>query len=173
MIRLIVLQLLAFMGFVALQVLVFNHADLFYGLHPYMYLLILFWLPGMLPSWSLLVAGFVVGITMDLFMYTYGLHAGACTLAALVRVQGMPLLLSKEELAFNPSPRPAEIGIRKFGLLSLVLVLVHHFYLLYGEAFTLDYFLRTGAKALLNVFITILVVFAVEMIFYRSPKNTR
>ena len=157
---------------IAMQVLIFNQVGLFYNLHPYVYILFILWLPGMLPAWSMLLVSFIVGLVIDAFMYTYGLHAGACTLAAIVRIYGMPWLLSAEDMAQQPVVRIPSIGLRRFIVLMLAIVSVHHAYLLFLEVFTFQHFFQTALKTLLNVFLTSIVLFSIEGIrFYPSGSK--
>src|SRR5690606_30576224 len=52
---------------------------------PYIYPLFILLLPFETPVWLLLILGFTMGITMDMFMNTAGMHACATVLLAYLR----------------------------------------------------------------------------------------
>ncbi|MEL6539595.1 MAG: hypothetical protein AAFP93_02390 [Bacteroidota bacterium] len=75
---------------------------------------------------SALLMSFFIGILVDLFYDSLGVHAFACVLLTYCR----PVLLkhmlptSTQEIDFKPTWR--SIGIRKFTVYALVLTLIHH-----------------------------------------------
>lgn len=78
-------QIIRFVVLVLFQVLVVNHIRLGGYVHPYIYLIFVMLLPFNTPKWQILVLGFTLGLTIDLFTGTPGLHAGATTLMAFCR----------------------------------------------------------------------------------------
>src|SRR6478609_515542 len=62
---------------------------------PYIYPLFILLLPFATPVWFLLIAGFAMGVTVDMFMDTGGMHAAACVLMAFLRTIVLESLLPK------------------------------------------------------------------------------
>lgn len=163
----LILRLTAwFFFYIFLQVAVLNEVDVFGGLHPYVYWMFLLKMPPLLPGWGHLLAAFVLGFTVDMFMMSYGLHAGASVLAAMVLLrsgaQGV-------QSASESSPEAngdllTALGFRRSVLLISIIVLAHHTFLLFAEAFGLRFFWSTLWNIFLNFFISILVAFITESI---------
>jgi len=71
------LNSIRFIGLVLLQVLILNHIRIGGYINPYVYGLYILLLPFSTPKWLVLFAGFSIGLSVDIFMSTAGLHAGA------------------------------------------------------------------------------------------------
>ena len=76
------LNIIRFVALVIVQVLIVNHIRLGGYVHPYIYLIFVMLLPINMPGWQLLISGFSIGLVIDLFMGTLGMHAGATTMMA-------------------------------------------------------------------------------------------
>ena len=81
----VLMNTIRFVLLVIAQVLVINHIRLGGYVHPYIYLIFVMLLPINMSGWQLLLSGFGIGLTIDLFMGTLGMHAGATTLMAFCR----------------------------------------------------------------------------------------
>ena len=68
------MHILRFVLLVLAQVLVINHIRLGGYVHPYIYLIFVMLLPINMPGWQLLFSGFGIGLVIDLFMGTPGMH---------------------------------------------------------------------------------------------------
>src|SRR6218665_3537297 len=62
---------------------------------PFIYPLFILLLPLSTPVWFMLLSGFALGITVDTFMDTGGMHAAACVLMAFMRTRVLTTLLPK------------------------------------------------------------------------------
>jgi rod shape-determining protein MreD len=78
-----------FIGFVLLQVLVLNHVLLYGYVNPYLYVLFIILLPLNQSKIKTLFFSFLLGLSIDFFSDTGGVHAMACLFTAYVR----PLVL--------------------------------------------------------------------------------
>lgn len=74
---------------IILQVLVFKNLNLNFGdwnyIHVFLYPVIIFLIPLRTPQAVLLTIAFVVGLTLDMFYDSVGVHASACVFIAFVR----------------------------------------------------------------------------------------
>jgi len=64
------------------QVFVLNNIQVSGYINPYMYVLFILLLPFETPRWLLLISGFAIGISIDLFANTPGMHASATVFMA-------------------------------------------------------------------------------------------
>ena len=75
-----------FVLLILIQVLVLDHLDVANGyMVPYLYVLFLLMLPIELPAWAQLTSGAIVGLVMDVFSNTPGMHMSACVVMMYVK----------------------------------------------------------------------------------------
>lgn len=124
-----------FLIIVLLQVLILNKITLrwwnepsgFPIFIPYIYPLFLLLLPFEIPVWGLLICGFILGISIDTFTNTAGMHACATVLIAYLRTNVLSALLPRnlsEYTGMQPSTK--SMGWMPFLVYSLFLILLHH-----------------------------------------------
>ena len=165
-----VLQIIRFVILVLFQVLVINHIRLGGYVHPYVYLVFIMLLPFNTPKWQLLVLGFVLGLTVDFFTGTLGLHAGATTLMAFCRPSIISLISGNQKFENIPEPKLGPLDGMWFFRYVLCLVLIHHFALFFLESFSF----RLIGQVLLRIVLSVPVsIFLIMMIFYifKSEKK--
>ena len=79
-------NIIRYFAFLGIQVFVlFQVRPLHQFIVPYVYYVFILWLPFSVPRISLTLLGFWLGLSLDYFTHTPGLHAAACTLIAYVR----------------------------------------------------------------------------------------
>lgn len=138
---------------------------------PYLYYLFLLWIPFNTSRLSLLLIGFVTGLSLDYFKMTPGLHAAACVLVAYVRPFIIHLLMPKEVFEFTfREPSPRSMGWGPYIVYALVLTLVHHIYLVLLEWLDFGSFLDFLFKILATTAISMLLILTVELLFPRKMK---
>jgi len=127
-------------------------------------------LPFQTPGWIVLVSSFLMGISIDMFSDSPGLHASASVFIAFIR-PGIINLLSPKE-AFEAGAYP---GIRFFSLkwflsYSLILVLIHHSILFYLEMFSFRDFFYTLLCVLASSTSTLLLIIISQYLFYKPAR---
>jgi len=107
----------------------------------------------------------LIGITIDWFSNSMGLHASATVLLGFVRspVMKMITLRESEQTDF---PGLKQTGLRWFLIYTGVLVVIHHFFLFFTEVFTFDNFFRTLLRSIASsVFTIIVILFSQYLVF--------
>ena len=74
-----------FVLFVLLQALVFNQIEIGFGIHLMVHPLFIMLLPFETGVFTMMILGFGLGIIIDIFSNTYGLHASSLLLMAYMR----------------------------------------------------------------------------------------
>lgn len=124
-----------FIIIVLIQVLILNKINLvwwtspsgFPMFTPYIYPLFIFLLPFETPIWSLLLYGFVLGITIDSFTNTAGMHAAATVFMAYLRTNAISALLPRNMSEYvGQQPSVKNMGWSPFLVYSGFLLAVHH-----------------------------------------------
>ena len=80
-----ILNIFRFIVLIALQILVFNNIKLFGYLDPFPYVLFIILYPVNSNKSLFLFMSFLLGLTLDMFGDTGGIHATACLLVAFIR----------------------------------------------------------------------------------------
>ncbi len=166
-----VLQIIRFLVLVLLQVLVINHIRLGGYVHPYIYLVFVMLLPFSTPKWQLLVLGFAIGLTIDLFTGTPGLHAGATTLMAFSRPSIIKLISGNQKFENITEPNISQLGGLWFFRYALFLVLIHHFALFFLESFSFRLIGQVLLRILLSVPVSLFLIMMIMYIFKSEKKR--
>ena len=163
-------NIIRFVVLVLLQVLVFNNIEVFSYITPYIYVLFILLLPFEISRTWLLIIGFLLGFTVDIFSNTGGIHTAATVLMAYVRPWIQNSISSRQEFDQSVQPGINNQGFVWFFLYSLILISIHHVFLFYLESFQWGYFFQTLFHAILNVFFTLFFVICFQYLFYRKSQ---
>jgi rod shape-determining protein MreD len=166
-----VLQIIRFVVLVLFQVLVINHIRLGGYVHPYIYLVFVMLLPFSTPKWQLLVLGFALGLTVDLFTGTPGLHAGATTLMAFCRPSLIKLISGNQKFENITEPNLGQLGGLWFFRYALFMVLIHHFALFFLESFSFRLIGQVLLRILLSVPVSVFLIMMIMFIFKSEKKR--
>ena len=135
----------------------------------FIYPLIIFMLPFKLFRHYVILIGFGVGLTIDIFYNTIGVHAFALTAAAYAR----GILLSYLEprggyqLSMNPTIRSLGLNwVFTFTALSLV---IHSFLYFTAEIFTFVYIGKILLKTVITSVLSLAIIMGYHFLF--NPKS--
>jgi len=169
MIGLFLKNIFRFIGFILLQVLILNHVSLFNGwAQPYLYIYPLIVLPLILPKRTLLIIGFITGLTIDVFTHTPGIHASAALTLAFLRPSVLKSIRPREGFeSYTPSVK--SMGAMKFFTYSGLLVLIHHLWLFGLLYFSTGLILVAIEHALLSTVFTLIFILLVQL-FTQNKK---
>lgn len=153
-----------FLGIVAVQVLVFKQMGLAGTyLTVLMYPLFILLLPIATATPYLVLLGFVVGMTVDAFYGTYGVHASAGAFAGLIRPAMIKAFTPKgANLLKEPIFSPEHVGWQTFLQAAALFFALHIFWYFSVDAFTFVYFgaitLKSAACWALSMIFVVLYV---------------
>jgi len=147
-----------FILLVFLQVLLFNNIQVSGYLNPYIYVLFILLLPFKTPPWLLLVLSFLIGLSVDAFSDTLGMHASASVLMAYLRLFVLNILAQRDAYDTSSSPSISDCGLSWFVKYSLSLIFFHHLFLFFIEVFSFSNFTETLIRILSSVSITFVLV---------------
>ena len=157
----LILNIVRFIFLLAAQIVIFNNIDLFGYINPYPYILFILLYPVNSNRAGLLVASFLLGLTIDLFTNSGGIHAASCLILAYVR----PVFF---KFAFGLSYEYQTIKINdrlspeRFTFI-LISILTHHFILFMLEyfkfTFILDALLRTIFTTIFTLIISVIIIY--------------
>lgn len=167
MARIWIKYLLLYLFVVLVQVLILNQLQVSGYLNPYFYMLFILLLPVSTPRYLVLLLAFFTGFTIDFFTDTPGLHAAATTLLGYLRTPVLYLVSGRgSDIAEYPSLK--NNGLRWFLIYSVLLVLVHHFFLFYMEVFSFTGFFRTLIRAIFSTILSVFVIVLSQFLIFRD-----
>jgi len=169
--RIIIVNLLRFIIVVFIQVFLLKNIGFYDIPSPYFYILFILLLPFDVPNVLLFALAFILGLTIDAFYDTPGLHAGASVLLAFVRILFISITVQKEGFDNEPEPTLSIMGLRWFVTYAAVLTLIHHFFLFNLEAFSLSQFESTISKVLLSSLFTVFLILISGLLFFKRKER--
>ena len=162
-------NIIRFFVLVLLQVLVLNNVQLTaLQINPYVYVLFVLLLPFETPGWLLLVSAFLIGISVDIFSDTIGLHATATVFMAFLRPYILQLISTRDGYEIGTAPRLSFYGFFWFVKYATILIFAHHIAYFYAEAFSFSEFFFTFLKAILSTIFTGLLVVLSQYFIYKK-----
>ncbi len=154
-------QILLFFFIILLQVWVFNQIHLFGVATPLVYLYCILCLPAPMNRNLVMLISFILGLSIDIFSYTLGMHAIAATVAGFFRYYSLKLFVSRDmPNDFNPSVR--YLGFNSYLKYAGTIVLLHHVVFFSVESLSLFDPVNLILKIVGSFFLTMIVIFAFE-----------
>jgi rod shape-determining protein MreD len=132
------------------QVLVMDNVMINGYMVPYVYLLFILLMPFETPRWMLLLSGFLLGLGIDFFENTPGMHTAATVMIAFIRPYMLNLLAPRDGYEPETFPRIHYYGFLWFLKYASAIVVIHHLVLFYLEVFQLQDFLSTLLRVILS-----------------------
>jgi hypothetical protein len=156
-----------FIFVVLIQVLILNQLQISGYLNPYFYVLFILLLPVSTPRYLVLLLAFIIGFSIDFFTDTPGLHAAATTLLGYLRTPVLYLVSGRgSDMAEYPTLK--NNGLRWFLIYSVLLVLIHHFFLFYIEVFSFAGFFRTLIRVIFSTILSVFVIVLSQFLIFRD-----
>jgi hypothetical protein len=165
-------NIIRFAVFIFLQVYVLNEIPFLHRfIAPYLYFLFILWLPFSISRVTLMVIGFITGLTLDYFMMSPGLHAAPCVLIAYLRPFIINILAPKDVSGFSyREPSPKAMGWTPYLVYTFILTIFHHSYMILLEWFSFGSFLDLIIKIIATTGISMLLIITTELLFPRRLK---
>ncbi|MCD7848928.1 MAG: rod shape-determining protein MreD [Parabacteroides sp.] len=159
-----------FVVLVLIQVLVLNNIHSLRVATPFLYLYFILKMPVGTSRTNVVFFSFLIGLVIDIFSNTPGMHAAACTFAGFIREPLIQLFMGKD-LPEGIFPSYKTFGYGGFFRYTLSFVVIHHVTLFLIESLTffdpLFLALRIGA----SVVTTTLLICTIEAFNIESQKS--
>lgn len=162
------LHIARFILLVLVQVIVLNHINFLGFLNPYIYIIFILLAPININRSLFLILSFMLGLTIDIFGDSGGVHAAACTIIAFFR----PIAL-RSVFGLSYEFQTVKLGSVGFGerfAYVILMVLTHHIVLFSLEIFNFSHILLIAKKTLFSSIFTIVVTMLVLVLFRRNDS---
>lgn len=159
MINNILRSIIYFVVCALLQILILNNVHFLRVATPFVYLYFIVKLPVGMPKSQVIFLSFLMGLVIDIFGNTPGMHAAACTMTGFSRDSLISFFAGKDlPDGIFPSFKTFTYGVYFRYVLSLVII--HHSVLFFIESLTLFdplfLFIRLGASVGLTTLIILI-----------------
>ena len=158
-----------FLLLLILQVFVFKQVTL--G-HEYLrifqvlaYPLFILLLPFRTPRYLVILLGFVMGLSVDIFYDSPGIHASALVFMAFLRDWVLRWMEPKGGYNINFSPTKERMGLSWFFQYASILLGFHLFFYFSVEAFTFVYIIDIIQKTIGSFIVSLAIIMIIQFIF--------
>ncbi len=161
-----------FLLLVLLQVIIIQNINLtgYVILLPYVIVIIM--IPFEAPKLLVLFSSFLLGVIIDYFYDSAGLHASACTIMGFARYYVLKYIAPRDGYDIGVKPTVEDMGIEWFLRYAGILIFIHHFFLFYLEVFRLNDFFSTFLRVLLSSLGTLSLIYLIQFLFFSNKKRT-
>jgi rod shape-determining protein MreD len=163
----VILNIIRFILLILAQVALFNKINLFGFVNPYPYILFILLYPVNGNKNGLILASFLLGITMDMFSNSGGVHAAACVTLAYLRPSffkfSFGLSYEYQTVKINERLTPERFSF------ILISVLTHHIILFLLEIFRFSFFWNILLRTILSTIFTL--VLCIILIYLFKPSR--
>lgn len=166
MIKVLPRNIIRFIFLILLQVWVLNNIQFSGFINPYLYVLFILLLPFETPGWLVLILSFFLGVTVDMFTDTIGMHASASVFMGFLRSFVLQSISPRDGYESGTYPRIYYYGFIWFLKYSLLLVFLHHLFLFSIEVFNFKTFHLVLLRTILStIFSSVLILLSQYLIF--------
>lgn len=170
MINNILRGIIYFVVLLLIQVLILNNIQFLRVATPFLYLYFLIKMPVGISKTKMLFFSFLIGLCIDIFSNTPGMHAAACTLVGFAYRMLVQLFMGKD-LPEEMVPSFKSFGYPIFFRFTLTFVLIHHITLFSIESFTFFDPLFLILRIVASVVLTTLMICSIEIFNVRLLKS--
>lgn len=164
----LLVNIFRFVLLLAVQIIIFNNMNFLGFIMPLPYILFIILYPVNSNRATLLLSSFFLGLIMDLFSNSGGIHATACLVLAYYRPYlfkfAFGVSYEYQTVKLNESLTPERFSF------ILLAVVVHHFTLFILEAFQVSFILDILIRTLLS---TVFTIISCIIIIYLIKPNKR
>jgi hypothetical protein len=160
-----------FILLVILQVLIVQNINLSSYIILLPYVMVVIMLPFESNKLTVLFTSFFLGVCIDYFYDSSGIHAAACTLAGFSRYYVLKYISPRDGYEQSLLPTAEEMGFAWFLRYAGTLVVVHHFAVFYLEAFRFTEFFQTLLRVILSSIGSFALIYLIQFLFFTRNKR--
>lgn len=165
----IIINVLRFLGLFLVQVLILINVEINTNyVNLFIYPLFLLLLPIKIQKNLLLVIAFFLGIAVDMFYDTSGIHAAVCVFIAFIRSAVLSIMQPRGGYETNHAPTKRQFGATWFFQYVGIVLFIYLFLIFLLEAFSFDGFGFTLLKTILSFILSMVLVTIYTYLF--NPK---
>ena len=149
-----------------LQVLLFDQLQLLGVCHPYIYILCLLMMPITLPHSADMIIGAVVGLILDIFCNSLGVHTASCIFIMFIRPYLIGAIVNDKD-RLNEQITLRTLGMEALLKYTVILVLAHHLMVFLLAAWSWSHIGFVLMETIVSSLITISIIIGYNTLRYR------
>jgi len=165
-----ILQFVSFFVYVLVQAMLLKNLVLFNTGFCFLYVAFILLLPIETNILALMLLGFVMGFTVDIFYNSLGLHALALVFTAYLRNYWLTIITPQGGYDGGAVPGVSGFGLQWFLAYVMPLIFLHHLTLFLVESATFGLFWYSMLKTINSLLFTMTVVIVLQ---YLVPRRNR
>jgi len=147
-------SVIGFLVYALLQVMLFQELVLFRYAFCLIYVAYILLLPMETNSLTLMILGFILGLFVDMFYNSLGIHASSLVMVAYLRNYWLGVITPQGGYDAGLAPTLAANGLQWFMVYIIPLVFLHHTFLFFTEAGGFGLFWFTMLKIMASTVFT-------------------
>jgi|SRR5690625_464294 len=157
-----------FVFFVLLQVIILNQINFLGYINPYLYILFILILPVSFPAWQVILLGFLLGLSVDIFEDSGGMHAAACLVISYLRPK---LLRASYGLSYDyQTLKFYDTSFKERFIFVTLMVIIHHLVLFLLVFFNFSHSILILKNTLFSGIFTIFLILVTATLFQRIKR---
>jgi hypothetical protein len=165
-----IIQFILFFVYVLVQAMLLKNLVLFNTSFCFLYVAFILLLPVEFSKVVIILIGFTVGFSVDLFYNSMGIHACASVLIGFIRNYWLSAITPQGGYEAGSSPSVANHGVQWFLVYATPLIFIHHFVLFFAEATGFEMFWFTMLKIVSSLLFTLFVIVLLQ---FMVPQRKR
>ena len=137
----------------------------------FLYLLGILLLPTSIQSFPLMLIAFFMGLAIDVFYETIGMHAAASTLMAFLRPFWLKVTSPSGGYDEIEEPSLSELGLGRFISYSFPLIFIFSVAFFIADQWGTGSFFGVINKSILSSIFTTLLVILVQLLFFKKKRG--
>ncbi len=166
-------NIIRFIGLLLIQCLVLKGIDLSFGEFDYLHLIVfhlfIMLLPLNTPRWLIILSGFLLGLSVDIFYDSPGVHASAAVFTAYVRKPVLQFLEPQGGYNINEIPSLQYFDVSWIIIYSAILTFAQLIWYFSMEAFSFFFFFDIILNTIFSFIISFIIILMYQFIV--RPKR--
>ncbi|TVP53094.1 MAG: rod shape-determining protein MreD [Mongoliibacter sp.] len=169
--RRVFLLVVGFVLYLIIQVMLLKNLVLFGTAFCFLYVLYILLLPVDFKTVPAMLIAFALGLGVDLFYDTLGIHTASIVALAFVRAGWLKILTPTGGYDDDLQPSMLNMGFGWFLTYSLPLFLLHHLLFFYIENLGTNLFLPVVQKIVYSTIFVFIMSIIAQLLFYRRRRG--
>jgi len=161
-----------FILLILIQVLIIQNVNLTSYIILLPYVMVILLLPFETNKLLVLGISFMLGVCIDYFYDSSGLHASACTIMGFSRYYVLKYVAPRDGYDAGVKPTVEDMGLAWFLSYAGTLILTHHLFLFYLEVFRFSEFFSTLLRVILSSAGTFGLIYLIQFLFFSSERRS-
>lgn len=167
----IISLLVGFFIYLAIQVLFFKNMVIFGSAFCFLYIVYILLLPLEMKVIPTLLIAFVLGLGVDIFYDTMGIHTASLLVIGFVRSSWIKTLTPTGGYDEDLQPTFLNMGLGWFFTYSLPLIAIHHLLFFFIESWGTELFLPVITKTIASAIFVFTMSIITQLLFYKRRRG--